>query len=417
MDIVTHRQTKNHKKELAIFMARQGFALLPLRPADKVPYMELLPTNAFGQASWMLLALRSASEAEIKTWFEYDPECNYGIITGPASIGGLFVLDIDDPGKIPPGTHIPPTVAVKTGRGTHYYYRCSQEINTKTFPFGELKGSSGYVVGPGSLHPSGTVYEFYDTLGPADIAIEGLPEWCVKDSCRASGGAVLLNTSETETGKRHRNNSVTMPDSFEQLEKLNQEPEIALRIMELCGRKVDKLKKAFTCPLPGHGERKPSAALYQEPGRPIVLNDFHEKEEGRRMWPLVDVFASVKIGKTQRLPKGERAVWWLRALDELGYINRPKLFKNGLPKDAKPEAKIVYDGFCYLLELRQLYQESAITPFNRNFAARWCLTDVNTIKRGVTYLLRHKYLVITEHGRPNTAEGGPALTMFKIGRP
>ena len=418
----TITQTKamiNQKRETALFMARQGFALVPLRPASKIPYTELLPTNAFGQASWSLLALRHASEMEIKFWFEHDPLCNYGIITGMGCVGArcLCVVDVDRPQNIPPGLNIPPTVAVKTAKGSHFYYYSDNEVRSRKLPFGDLKASSGIAVAPGSVHETGVVYEFYDTMSPAEMAIAELPTWASDtDAGRVWGPDPIkpLETQNLETGKRHRNNSVTMPDSFEGAEKLNQRPEVAFKIMGLCGRDVVQMKKAFCCPLPGHGERKPSAALYQEPGRPIVMNDFHEREPDRRMWPLVDVYASCMIGQAVTLKKGERALWWLRALDHAGYLTRPTVLKQELPCDAKKEAITVYNGFCYLLELRQCYEPSNAAPFNRHFAARWCGVDKDFIRRGMTWLLRQGYLTIAERGRPNSAEGGPALTMFKL---
>jgi hypothetical protein len=198
---------------------------------------------------------------------------------------------------------------------------------------------------------------------------------------------------------------------------LNQDPETAFKIMALCGREINRIGKAFTCPLPGHSERKPSASLYQEPGRPIVLNDFHEREAGRFSWPLVDVYASIKIGKALQLKKGERAAWWLRALHEIGAVNPGVIAKYELPKGVKQDVITAYNGFCYLLELRQLYEPSNMAPFNRKFAARWCLTDTETIRRGMYWLLRNGYLYIAERGRPNTAPEGSALTFFAIGRP
>jgi len=395
---------------------------LPLKPMSKLPYMELLPTTPLGQASWSLLAQRPASLAEIKAWFDHDPSLNYGIITGKASLNGFYCVDIDRPKKM--NLHVPPTTAVKTGRGSHYYFQHQEDIETKTFPWGELKGRSSYIVGPGSIHESGHVYDFWEELSISEIGIAELPEWALNGNVGHSGEAAgdqatLHNTNTSKDTKEewHRNNSVTMPQGMDALERLNQNPDIAIKIMELCGRSVKALNKAFSCPIPGHSEAKPSAALYHEQGRPIILHDFHGKDPERRFWPLVDVYASCKTGKALKLREGERAIWWLRALHEIGYISPPVLPKYSLPGDAPADAVKCYEGFCYLLELRQLYEPSDTAPYNRNFAARWCRCDVEVIRRGMRWLLKEGYLFIAERGRPNTNKDGPALTMFKIGRP
>jgi hypothetical protein len=67
-DIVKHRQ------QIALFLCKQGYSLLPLKPASKTPYMELLPATRTGQASWSLYSLRPASESEVKDWFIFNPE-------------------------------------------------------------------------------------------------------------------------------------------------------------------------------------------------------------------------------------------------------------------------------------------------------------------------------------------------------
>ena len=411
-------------------MARQKFSLLPLRPESKIPYIELLPVNRQGQATWSEYTLRPASESEVKDWFLYDPNCNYGIITGPAS--GLYVLDVDLPFKLPRGRmrELPATVAVKTGRGYHYYFKYDGELKGQKFTFGELKGAGGYVVGPGSVHKNGQVYEFFEFLSPAEIEIAKLPGWIKSARPRGAaqpttGRGPLKTPSNNLTSKDHKNRGVVRNNSvtcytpvFEQLEKLNQDPETALKIMEVCGRKVDRIGKAFTCPLPGHGEKKPSAALYQEPGRPIVLNDFHEKDRGRFSWPLPDVYASCKVGKPLQLKKGERAIWWLRALHEIGQVNPPILKGYELPQEAPESARKLYKGFIYLMELRQLYAAQDAAPFSWSFASRWCgIRSAKYVQKAMRFLLERGFLYMKQPGVKIGEGEGPRSALFAIGRP
>jgi hypothetical protein len=437
--ITSNDETIKHRQQIALFLCKQGFSLLPLKPASKTPYMELLPATRTGQASWSLYSLRPASESEVKDWFIFNPNCNYGILTGPASIGGLYILDVDEPEKLPKES-LPPTVTIKTGRGYHYYFTSRKELNGCSFEFGELKGDGGYIVGPGSEHENGALYSFVDMLGPADVEIEELPEWLLNsEAARAyepmpalkEPNKTSLNSQNSKSIKSKdgvRNNTVTCPISFEQLEQLNQEPETAFKIMALCGREVNRIGKAFTCPLPGHSERNPSAALYHEPGRPIILNDFHERKtkdeetgevkEGRFSWPLVDVYASCKIGKALQLKKGERAIWWLRALHEIGKVNPPVLNRYNLPVDAKKHVLKLYDGFIYLMELRQLYAPQDSAPFSWSFAGRWCgLKSKAQVEQGMKYLIGRGYLYMKQAGVKIGEGEGPRSALFAIGRP
>jgi len=414
-----------HRQQIALFLLKQGFALLPLKPASKIPYLELLPSTRQGQASWSLYQLRPASESEVKDWFNFDPDCNYGIITGPASIGGLYVLDVDQVKKLP-AKELPPTVTAQTGRGFHYYFKSNQELPGQKFEFGELKGAGGYVVGPGSLHESGAIYSFVDMLSLAETEIAQLPEWLLSEqaaraakpmtAARKPLSSLKPKTLKTDNGVRK--NSFTCSISFEGLRLLNEDPETAFKIMRLCGREVNRLGKAFCCPIPGHSEKKPSAALYQEEGKAIVLNDFHERDRGRFSWPLVDVYASVIVGKPLELRKGERAIWWLRALHDIGAVNPPVLNRYELPQEAKKPARKLYQGFVYLMELRQLYEAQDSAPFSWSFAGQWCgLKSAGQVQQAMKYLLERGFLYMKQPGVKIGEGEGPRSALFAIGRP
>ena len=407
-----------------MFLCKQGYSLLPLRPASKIPYMELLPATRTGQASWSLYQLRPASESEVKDWFIYDPACNYGILTGPASIGGLYVLDVDQVKQLP-AKEIPPTVTVKTGRGFHYYFRSDQELQSKAFNFGELKGINSYIVGPGSVHESGQVYEFIEMLGPVETDIEILPEWVLNvEAARASSPSTAVKQDPlTYKPKEHKRQGVVRKNSltcYTSLWHLNRDPEIAFKVMKLCGREVDRIGKAFKCPIPGHSEKRASVALWQgaDVEDAVVLHDFHKRDPGRVFWPLVDVYASVKVGKALELKKGERAIWWLRALHEIGAVNPPVLKGYELPQEAPESARKLYQGFIYLMELRQLYEPQDSAPLSWTFAAAWCgIGSYTTVAKAMRYLLERGYLYMKQPGVKIGEGDGPRSALFAIGRP
>ena len=85
---------------------------------------------------------------------------NYGVVLG----NGLIVIDADT--KRLNDIIIekfPKTFTVKTKNGFHYYYYCDdfeqkRVLNDKEGHLGEIQTKGQYVVGEGSIHPSGIVY-------------------------------------------------------------------------------------------------------------------------------------------------------------------------------------------------------------------------------------------------------------------
>ncbi len=443
---VTENVFSCNRQEHALQLAAKGFALLPLKPKDKEPYWPLLPL-VNGKPSWAVYRKKPPSTDDIKAWFEYNPDVNIGIITGPSSMGGLYVLDLD--GKTPSTFgHLPMTAIVKTGRpnGWHYYFTHSRELKTFSFGrIGSLQGAGSYVVAAGSIHPSGAVYEYAEGLSLEQIELAPLPDWladgrkrkkyipnCKEQVTNSEASRAPTPTNCYKQGERPlkepskkiekaggvRKNSFTCSPFFESLWRLNQDPATAFKIMGLCGREINRIGKAFTCPIPGHSERKPSAALYQEPGQAIILNDFHEREAGRFSWPLVDVYASVVVGKPLKLRKGERAIWWLRALHEIGVVNPPSLIHHELPQEAPAAARKLYKGFIYLMELRQLYAPQDSAPFSWSFASTWCdIRSAKYVQKAMRYLLDQGFLYMKQPGVKIGEGDGPMSALFAIGMP
>jgi putative DNA primase/helicase len=122
----------------------------------------------------------------IKAWFNKWPDANIGIATGRRS--GILVLDVDgDVGKESlkelQAEHgcLPKTVTVKTGKGRHRYFLCGDDwVKNSVGKLGkgiDVRGDSGYVVAPGSIHVSGTHYRFVDGRGLDEIKIARAPRW------------------------------------------------------------------------------------------------------------------------------------------------------------------------------------------------------------------------------------------------
>jgi Bifunctional DNA primase/polymerase, N-terminal len=111
------------------------------------------------------------------------PATSYGLIPVPGS--GLLVIDRDDPTVALP---MPETFEVHRAsadpRKGHYYFRLAEDIDEsevpRAFGGGEVRiAGSGHVVGPGSRHVSGDLYEPND----ADV---GIADRVLIDALRAS---------------------------------------------------------------------------------------------------------------------------------------------------------------------------------------------------------------------------------------
>jgi hypothetical protein len=115
--------------------------------------------------------------SQIRHWWERWPDANIGIATGPS---GLVVLDIDGEDGLALFKELAgnptETLLAKTGRpkGLHLYYQGtgipSSQVKGEHF---DVRGATGYVVAPGSVHENGTVYEFCNPNCPP-IAV---PSW------------------------------------------------------------------------------------------------------------------------------------------------------------------------------------------------------------------------------------------------
>lgn len=104
--------------------------------------------------------------AVIRRWWRQYPNANIAVATGAPS--GVFVLDVDGPeGEAAlaaleaQNAPLPVTYMVRTGKGRHIYFQHLPGLkNSVRFAPGlDTRSDGGYVVGPGSVHANGSVYE------------------------------------------------------------------------------------------------------------------------------------------------------------------------------------------------------------------------------------------------------------------
>jgi hypothetical protein len=155
--------TDNELLAAALNYAARGWAVLPLRPREKVP----LTSGGSRDAT---------TDAEVlRSWWARWPSANVGIATGGS---GPWVLDLDGPDALPPGADLPPTAASTTGRGVHHLWAPDDRIRNRQRLWGrpaDVRGAGGYIVAPPSVHPTGVVYEWR-----GDAPLARAPAWLLE---------------------------------------------------------------------------------------------------------------------------------------------------------------------------------------------------------------------------------------------
>lgn len=150
----------------AVAAARRGWAVFPCRPGDKRPAVP----------DW---EHRACSDPERVARYWPSSSHNVGIACGPS---GLTVVDLDPPdGRAhleTLGHGIPGTFTVSTSRpgGRHLYFTTAPGLVIRNSagriaPHVDIRGSGGFVVGPGSM-VGGRSYEIVNDSAPAT-----LPPW------------------------------------------------------------------------------------------------------------------------------------------------------------------------------------------------------------------------------------------------
>jgi hypothetical protein len=141
-------------------LAALGWRLFPCAPRDKVPLLK----------GWPRLA--SSELTTIRRWGTQYPACNWAVLCGADS--RVWVLDVDgEDGSASlrsliaqHGDYWTRTLAVTTARGQHLYFSYPSTGVTIRNSAGKLgagldvRGDSGYVLIPPSVHPTGALYQW-----------------------------------------------------------------------------------------------------------------------------------------------------------------------------------------------------------------------------------------------------------------
>ena len=145
-------------------LVARGIPVIPIPPLQKGAVLKHWPN------------LATIELEQIEKWNEENPHYNAGAV---AKLDGFLMLDCDVPGlqqKIEKSTGqvFPETFSVRSTKGLHFYFRhtaVSRELkkniqlkDRQDNVLGDVKVNNGYVVAPGSTHPSGKPYELVLSL-------------------------------------------------------------------------------------------------------------------------------------------------------------------------------------------------------------------------------------------------------------
>ncbi|MEM1133447.1 MAG: bifunctional DNA primase/polymerase [Pseudomonadota bacterium] len=141
-----------------------GFSVFPLPRGEKAPKM-----------SWKRFQSEHPHPDEVAAW--QGEELNMAIVTG--SISDLLVIDVDSPAAqaLVDKLDLPKTPISRTSNGRHYLFKyppveVRNKVRIKGVPL-DVRGEGGFIVGPGSKHPDGTIYRW--EVSPDDCDIAELP--------------------------------------------------------------------------------------------------------------------------------------------------------------------------------------------------------------------------------------------------
>lgn len=153
-----------------------GFGVIPLASKSKVP-------TAGSQGSKSPILDRDTASQMLSA---HGHDINLGV-----TIEGFLVVDVDPRNGgdqsleklLDELRHFPETVTVRSGGGGQHFYFCLPDQtrnvrlrkNLSAFPGIDFK-TNGYLVAPGSVHPSGRSYEFELGKALGDVPIAMAPE-------------------------------------------------------------------------------------------------------------------------------------------------------------------------------------------------------------------------------------------------
>ena len=158
----------------------RGVGVIPLdHPAETTQTDSKRIGKVPALSSWKLFQEVRPTDDNLESWFGNGRRRNIAIVTG--AVSRIVAIDCDSPEAIAwADAHLPPTPMItRTAKGEHRFYkhpggaiRNKARVRTGDERIAiDIRADGGYVVAPGSVHQSGTVYA---RAGPWPL-IDALP--------------------------------------------------------------------------------------------------------------------------------------------------------------------------------------------------------------------------------------------------
>lgn len=185
----------------ALYLESLHLSVFPLAPRSKTP-----PAEWKDHQTW-----RATREAITGWWSNGGADQNIAVACGPVS--GVFVVDIDGAeGEASLAAleaeygPMPKTWRVKTARGRHYWFKDSGLRNTagKLGNHIDTRGDGGLVVAPGSVHPTGALYDWEPGFDPEFTELAELPAWVAERLTAAPKQAAPAKILDFNSAPRQR---------------------------------------------------------------------------------------------------------------------------------------------------------------------------------------------------------------------
>lgn len=185
---------------------------------------------------------------------------------------------------------------------------------------------------------------------------------------------------------------ITLRPPMSEYESLITDPEVVVKVLDLCGAPNIQMGVPFYSSVLGHVP----VVLTMSKGHPVVKEIRRNKP---RTFTLPQFYAAKSAKELWTLGEREERLWLLRALSSAGYLPLPRpqfpdLYPT-IPTDAPLCALRVMRGFNSLLAFEQVIERHPVTAvsFDPAFGRRWCngLTETD-FHIGLSYLAGHGFL-------------------------
>ncbi|MDR5684414.1 MAG: bifunctional DNA primase/polymerase [Armatimonadota bacterium] len=343
----------------------------PAYHAHGLNIVPVVPGTKRSAVAWSRWQHERQTAAEVGELAREYPDGDIAVILGGPGLS-LGDLDHDGPAAVASvraeRLPLPPTAAFEARRGHHLLYRTTGPLpRTAMLPDLEFLGS-GLLVVPRSAGR----HWLLDLDHLTDLPRAWLDRV-------AATRDTLHNVNTTTTAARYAYAYLAAP-RLSGSEELGGCPvggvwPAAARLLGL----PDELGRGFRCPLPGHEERRASAAWWAGENGVIVLVDFHRRDgeeahggSGRPpVYTVPEVFASIRAGRTLKLPGTSHAVWAARLQVELGLLRPPVVPLRFPASVGAPVSEMVR----LLFGIHWLREPGKPVPLSWRFVSAWCRID------------------------------------------